>query len=108
MPEFQGSNNGREAMTELTLSDQVSDQELKRVDLTGDVPDVICAECAKNAMVYAPLGVAATYCVHSATGAWRIRDHEWTLTTPINAAPFTTRLRMMLALVKLRLNQTRH
>jgi hypothetical protein len=95
-------------MTELTLSDQVSDQEFESVDLTGEVPDVICAECAKNATVYTPLGVSATHCAHSATGAWRIRDHEWTLTTPINAQPFTTRLRMMLALVKLHLDRTRH
>jgi hypothetical protein len=95
-------------MTELTLSDQVSDQEFESVDLTGEVPDVICAECAASGLTHTSTGVVAVHCKHAETGGWRIHDHEWTLTKPINAEPFTTRLRMMLALVKLHLNGTRH
>jgi hypothetical protein len=99
-------------MTELTLSDQVSDQEFESVDLAGEVPEVICAECAASGLAHTSTGVIGVHCKHAATGGWCI-DGQWTIPPrPVTPEHFWTQ--MVLAIVNLQLayerslNRTQH
>ena len=92
-------------MTEIDLG--LPEREFKRLDLTGKVPDVICSLCAKNAIMHVSLRVAATFCTHSATGAWHIRG-AWTVTKQIRPDAFAKRLRWVLGLAKLQLAYERN
>ena len=80
--------------------------EFERVDLTGKVPEVICALCAKNATAHTPTGIIAVHCKHTERGGWRIRG-EWTVTRQIRADAFEKRFRWTLGLAKLQLTYER-
>lgn len=88
------------SITEIVLG---LEREFERLDLTGEAPDVICHACAKNAIRHVSLGVAATFCTHRATGAWRIRGEPWKVKRQIRVDVFGKRLRWVVGLAKLQL-----
>jgi len=93
--------------TVLRLSDHIvlrlSNQDIEGVDLSGQVPDVICAVCAASGIIHTPTGIVAVHCKHAERGGWRIHG-QWTIPPrPISAKHFARQLRMVLALAKLQL-----
>ena len=86
-------------------------REFQRIDLTDEVPEVICTKCAAIGLAHPSTGVVAVHCKHAETGGWRI-DGQWTiLPGPVSVEHFWTQ--MVFAVVNLQLadeslNQTRH
>jgi hypothetical protein len=87
-------------------------REFEHIDLTGEVPKVICAECASSGLAHTSTGVVGVHCKHAKTGGWRI-DGQWTIPPrPVSAWHFWTE--MVLAIVNRQLaydqslNRTQH
>ena len=87
-------------------------REFEPIDLTGEVPEVICAECAASGIAHTPTSVVAVHCKHAETGGWRM-DGQWTIPPrPVSTEHFWTQV--VLAIVNLQLaydqslNRTQH
>lgn len=62
--------------------------EFVQKDLTGQVPESICARCASAGILHLPSGTEFVHCPHGLRAAVRVPGREWKILLGIEASNF--------------------
>jgi hypothetical protein len=62
--------------------------EFEEIDLTGQAPAGICAECAKHGRRHLPMQTVIVHCAHNLRGAYRVLERPWRVIPGVEASAF--------------------